>query len=278
MNKLALGTVQFGQPYGLSNKKINIEQAARIIKLAADNGFDTIDTAIAYGSEQVLGLIGVNQWNVITKLPAISEGSIISKWVESSINQSLERLNIDRLEGVLLHCPEQLTPYCGESLYAALQNLKDNNKVKKIGISIYSPDELDELIPKYQFDIVQAPLNVFDRSLITSGWLDRLYEMNIEVHARSVFLQGLLLNKRPEKFNCWGELFTCWENWLSKNDVSAIEACLSFALLNKKIHRVIVGVDSIDHLQEIISASKTVINIPDELSSNDPKLINPSRW
>ncbi len=286
LNKLALGTVQFGQPYGVSNKlgQVSIEEARAILNFAVANNFNTLDTAIAYGdSELVLGSIGVNQWNVITKLSTIPEDcENISSWIEKSIDQSLARLNISKLEGVLLHSPKQLISPVGERIFSALQELKENNKVNKIGISIYSPEELNELIPQYSFDIVQAPLNIIDRRMVSSGWLSRLYQSNVEVHVRSIFLQGVLLmsaSERPEKFNRWSKLWDCWNNWLSETGFDAIQACLSFVLLNREIDRVIVGIDSLEQLKEIISVvNKPQVDIPNYLFSNDLDLINPSRW
>ncbi len=209
-NRLALGTVQFGLPYGIANQtgQISRDEAAAILNHAWAMGLDTLDTAIAYGgSEARLGEIGVKQWRVISKLPAVPESvTDVAAWVENSVNGSLERLNIPMLRGLLLHCSRQLLGVRGDTLYRALAAIKDEGKVEKIGVSIYGPEELDALWPHYQFDLVQAPFNVIDRRLATSGWLKRLHQAGIEVHVRSVFLQGLLLMdtaNRPVSFNRW---------------------------------------------------------------------------
>ena len=144
------------------------------------------------------------------------------------------------------HRPEQLLSTQGDALYRALATLKDQGKIEKVGISIYSPDELDAIWPHFQFDLVQAPFNIIDRRLAASGWLTRLHQVKTEVHIRSVFLQGLLLMQaanRPATFNRWQPLWDQWHHWLD-NQVLTLEACMGFVLSEPKIDRVVVGVDS----------------------------------
>jgi len=160
--------------------------------------------------------------------------------------------------------------------------LKDQNKVEKIGVSIYSPKELDELWPDYKIDIIQAPFNVLDRRLATSGWLARLYQAGTEIHIRSVLLQGLLLmdsEKRPEKFNRWKSLWQQWNHWLGEQKLTPLQACLGFVLAQSEIDRVVVGVDSLEHMQEILHNTKSLsVEFPEAFMTEDLDLINPSRW
>jgi len=283
---LALGTVQFGLPYGISNRtgQIGLDEVASILDDAWSSGLDTLDTAIAYGeSEQRLGEIGVNQWRVISKLPALPSGSVdAASWVNDSVKGSLNRLKINRLSGLLLHQPQNLLSSQGGVLYDAMVVLKERGLVEKLGVSIYSPDELDALWPHYQFDLVQAPFNIMDRRLATSGWLTRLHQAGTEVHIRSVFLQGLLLMdevKRPAKFNYWHTMWEQWHCWLENQALTPLQACLGFALAQPEIDRVVVGVDSLKQLKEIFTSvgMKTVMP-PEVLMSKDLDLINPSHW
>jgi aryl-alcohol dehydrogenase-like predicted oxidoreductase len=148
-------------------------------------------------------------------------------------------------------------------VYQALQALKDNGQVQKVGVSIYSPAELDVLIPQYRFDLVQAPFNLVDRRLDNTGWMQRLKDDDIEIHTRSVFLQGLLLMNQadmPPKFSIWNELWKTWYRWLAENEVSAIQACLAFSLSFSEIDRVIVGADSQSQLAQIVSAAKEILD------------------
>jgi aryl-alcohol dehydrogenase-like predicted oxidoreductase len=285
-NKIALGSAQFGMPYGIANKneKINMHDVESILYTAKNHGVDTLDTAIAYGnSEIILGEIGVSDWNIITKLPELPiDNRDVTNWVSDSIFSSLKRLRVESLYGLLLHQPEQLLQQDGHKIYEVLQKLKESGVIKKIGISIYGPEILGSIITNYSFDIVQAPYNIFDQRINESGWLSSLSDNNVEIHIRSIFLQGLLLmnkNKRPESFLRWQQLWEKWEKWLSDTGMNALEACVSHAVSNEKIDKVIVGVDSKEQLLEILKANRIKrYDIPACLVCTDIELIDPSRW
>lgn len=286
MDRLALGTVQFGLSYGVANQKgkVTFKAAMEILQYAQMFGINTLDTAIAYGdSEDCLGKIGVKDWQVVSKLSEIPvETHNIQDWVSKSLQGSLERLQITNLHGLLLHRPQQLLSYEGQKIYNSLRFLKEEGLVHKIGISIYSPNELEKLSEHFSFDLVQVPFNILDRSLEKSGWLSRLKDIGTEVHVRSVFLQGLLLmdpSTRPNYFRNWGPLWAEWQQWLISSKLTPLQACLSFVLSQPDIDRVVVGVDNLSQLQEILDAT-TVISLPppDTLCCDDPDLINPVRW
>ena len=191
MSKLALGTVQLGMNYGVSNKigKVSFREAAKIIEAATKSNIQALDTAISYGSsEEVLGKIGVSSFDIITKLPPLPDNcENISVWVENHIEASINRLNIDSLYCIMLHKSDDLIGTKGDELLSALTFAKSRNLVHKIGISIYNPSELDKILDLSSIDLVQAPLNLIDRRLITSGWLQKLHTRGIEVHTRSAF-------------------------------------------------------------------------------------------
>lgn len=286
--KLALGTVQFGLPYGIANQagQVTRHEGKAILQLAADNGIDTLDTAIAYGeSEQRLGEIGIQGWQIISKLPAIPDDCAdILQWVAEAVRGSLQRLNINSLYGLLLHRPQQLMEKNGEDLYRALQQLKQDGLVQKIGISIYDPSELNSILilGRFQLDLVQAPFNIFDHRLIDTGWMNRLAEQGTELHVRSVFLQGLLLmspTDRPKKFTRWDQLWSDWDNWLGNNRLTPLQACLCYALSLPQISKVIIGVDSLGQLNEILQAIQSQApEIPVAIKTDDLDLLNPARW
>lgn len=285
--KLALGTAQFGLSYGVANQngQVDLEAGRKIVRMATARGIDTIDTAIAYGeSEQRLGEIGVGDFKIITKLPAIPAECVdISAWVSQNLTASLKRMNLSKLDGVLLHQPSQLLERRGQEIYDALTQVKSAGLVNKIGVSIYSPLELNSIIQTFDIDIVQAPLNLIDRRLVTSGWLRQLHERCIEVHIRSVFLQGLLLMKRgeiPVKFERWSTTWNTWHNSLAQNNLSALIACLQYPLSLPGVNRVIVGVDNAAQLLELVDSHQ--INVPQHdwksIACDDEELINPSKW
>jgi aryl-alcohol dehydrogenase-like predicted oxidoreductase len=218
----------------------------------------------------------------VTKLPAIPRScQDIGAWVTEAVGASLHRLRISRLHGLLLHHPQDLAGPDGDALYRALMEVRADGLVGKIGVSVYGPDELDAVCSRGEFDIVQVPFNIVDRRLETSGWLARLSRARTEIHVRSVFLQGLLLmtpDKRPAIFGS-GRSLERWDRWLQEAAVKPLAACLGFALSRPEIDRVIVGVDSVRQLREILSSAVVPISQPpDDLSSEDLDLINPSRW
>lgn len=284
--RLVLGTAQFGLGYGIANRTGQIERndATRILQLAQAQGMRAIDTASAYGdSEQRLGELGLRGWHVISKIPAVpSDACDVGRWVRESTMVSLARLKIGSLHGLLLHRPEQLMGPMGPSLYAALLELKSEGLVQKIGISIYDPGELDQLCHRHRFDIVQAPFNVVDRRLFDSRWLYRLRELGTELHVRSIFLQGLLLmalDTRPAQFSRWADLWSNWEQWLDRNGVTAMQACLGYVLSFPQVDKVVLGVDSVNHLQQILQAiGLPAPTVPVDFQRNDLSLINPSAW
>tara|TARA_B110000008_G_scaffold169746_1_gene169539 strand:+ start:258 stop:1121 length:864 start_codon:yes stop_codon:yes gene_type:complete len=284
--KLAIGSAQFGLNYGVSNNsgKVLNQEVGEILKIARNSGIDFIDTAIAYGdSEKSLGLSNVSKFNIISKLSSLDEGNKnIKEEISQQINGSLDRLGVNSLYGILLHDSKTLLADNGDQVYKALLDLKQEGLVKKIGISIYETKELNEILSKFEIDIVQAPMNIFDQRLISSGWDIKLKKMGIELHVRSVFLQGLLLMKpseRPEYFKLWKDLLDKYDDWLINAGFTNIEACINSILQIDTIHKVIVGIESSKQLEEIIALTyKNHIRIPAFLSSRDISLINPTMW
>lgn len=284
--KLALGTVQFGLDYGVANSygRVTAQEANAILQRAQMCGMDTLDTAIAYGdSEAVLGQSGIGRWKIITKLPAVPEDcQDVAHWVRSQIQQSMARLRVTQLYGVLLHRPAQLLDRIGPALYAALQSIQSQGITRKVGVSVYSPAELDVLFDTYAFELVQAPLNIMDRGLVESGWASRLHDAGVELYTRSAFLQGLLLmppSQRPVKFNRWADVWNEWDQWLARESLTPLQACLRYVNNLSQLHRVVVGVDTVMQLNEIVEAAEgKLASLPEFNTLQDARLINPASW
>jgi aryl-alcohol dehydrogenase-like predicted oxidoreductase len=285
---IALGTVQFGLPYGIANKsgQIKAEKIKQILKIAKKAGIKTLDTAIDYGdSERAIGDTGVTGWDIVTKIPEIPStrnNLELRKWVRYSIEESLVKLNVNSIYGVLLHRPLQLVNPDFKGVWEELRFLQNSGIIKKIGYSIYDHTELDILFQLYKPNLIQAPYNLFDRGIEKSGWLEKLNSQNIEVHTRSCFLQGLLLMKpalRPNKFKKWSHIWTLYDEWIDRNNITTLQACLNFALSNKQISKVIIGVDNVEQIEEIISAINTKQDIDFiDFNATDKNLINPASW
>jgi aryl-alcohol dehydrogenase-like predicted oxidoreductase len=284
MNRIVLGGAQLGLPYGILNggETLSREEVARILDTAVGHGIDSIDTAIAYGqSEPVIGETAQNRFNIISKLPPLpSEVSNVSEWVHTQVDASLARLKRSSLDALLLHRPQDLTGPHGSELYAAVNSLKVEKIIQRFGISIYAPDELAGIIGKFDIDVVQAPLNVFDRRIL--GVIDQLTARNIEVHVRSVFLQGVLIaspKDRPQRFQPWSEHFAQFDTWVHSTGLSAMACCLGFALQQPGVAKLVIGTTSADALAEIMnSVPNMYLEVPADLQSSSEQLIDPRVW
>lgn len=283
--KLALGTAQFGLAYGIASPQpqIGFAESKAIVDYASRQGMTVLDTAMGYGeSEARLGKIGVHAWKVISKLPEVPDGENATTWITNAVKSSLEKLKIESLYGLLLHRPAQLLGDKGPEIHAALQRLKTDGLVEKTGVSIYKPSELEGVFSVGGVDLVQSPLSVLDRRLITSGWLDRLADRGVEVHARSIFLQGLLLmsaDQRPAKFDRWSGLWGRYHEWVAASGLMPLEACLAYVSAIPQVRQVIVGVNGLNHMKEILQAQTSPApSWSPELATDDEKLLNPLAW
>jgi aryl-alcohol dehydrogenase-like predicted oxidoreductase len=287
--RLALGTVQFGLNYGIANTagQVSAVEARAILNVARAGGINTLDTAIAYGeSEAALGVQGVSEWNIVTKLPElppdVQASAQVHGWVQSQVSVSLARLGVNSVHAILLHRPDQMLGSQGEALLSALLELKLQGLTANVGVSIYRPQELETITQVFQPDLVQAPLSILDTSLVTSGWAARLKNAGSEIHVRSAFLQGLLLmneNDRPAKFARWNPLWRQWLGWLQEHQLTPLQACLRYSLSVQQADKVIVGVDTASQLNEILDAAQGPLPpVPKWNMPIDADLVNPANW
>lgn len=282
-NKIVLGTVQFGLNYGVNNQggKVSEESVRDILNVASQNGISILDTSSAYGnSEEVLGRVLENSnqcFKIVSKYPR-SESS-----VEESFEKSLQSLGQKRLYGYLMHHFEcyQERP----AIWDEMRALRESNRVEKVGFSIYTPEQLELLFANdVDFDIIQFPYNIFDRQF--EPYFKRLKENNVEIHVRSVFLQGLFfknLQTLPTKLEpLRGDLITI-QNYCLSNDIKIEELALNFVSQNESIDGVLIGVDNTVQLNCNIATAQqelTPSNI-DFIRSIDIKqkeLLNPVNW
>lgn len=285
-NRVALGTVQFGQQYGVANRvgKVSAPEVKTILAYAWSAGIDTLDTAARYGDcERRLGTTGVSNWKVMTKLPHLPHPCPdVPGWVRASMEGSMARLQIATLDAIMVHRSEDLAGPDGEALYRSLLESKAEGRVRKIGISISRPAEIDTVWQRFRPDLVQAPLSVFDRRLEVSGWLARLHAAGTEIHIRSIFLQGLLLmapEERPAYFAKWASVWERWHEWLRDQSLTPLQACVRFALAQRTVARVVMGFESLKQLQVTLQDARgDALATPCSLGSEDENLVEPGRW
>ena len=287
LSKVIIGTAQFGLDYGVANSDGQIPEnsVGGVFDFAKKSGIHFLDTASAYGnSEKILGLNGAKKFNTITKLEPIPRNvTSIFDWMNREVQNSLEKLRTKRLYGLLIHRYRDLFDFDYYEIICALHEMRSRGLTQKVGVSVYWPHELEELIKLEDFDLVQLPLNPVNQQFSCSGWLQRLQELGIEVHARSIFLQGLLLmsrNQIPSQFERWSAVWNDWNTFCREQDITNLDACLNYAFSFSSVNKVIVGIDSLTQLQAIVdsskNASKTVAWQFD--GSGDRNLIDPSRW
>lgn len=234
--KLGIGTVQFGLDYGISNTKgkVSDHEIKTILEEAKTQGIDTLDTAQNYGeSESVLGKHNLSGFKIISKVKG-----------DFSVETSLKKLNISRLYGVLLHDEKELN----SKNWDQLQSDKKAGLIQKIGISVYNPKTVLDAIKSYSIDIIQLPINALDQRFVPL--LSELKKRDIEVHARSVFLQGLLLMDFEKIDPYFNEIMPI----LKQIPKQKLEFALQFVDRLKEIDKIIVGVTSKEELQKNINA------------------------
>ena len=287
-NKIVIGTANFGMNYGIrvGQKKLLASEIIDIINGAQKKGIDTLDTAIAYGdSIERLGNIGVQKFKIITKIPRIPKKvANSSDWYKNKVIYTIKKLKINNLEAVLLHYPNDLIDNKNKKLIDTLLEFKKKKIINKIGISIYEKKELEEILKIFKPDLIQCPLNIFDNRLTKNNFLETISKKGIDIHVRSIFLQGLLLlnsNKIPNEFLKYQKLFLEWENWLKLNNLNSLEACVIYANRIKWVNKLVIGINSSIQLNQIIkhiNNFSTHFEIPNWQNPIDKNLIDPRKW
>ncbi len=278
--KLIIGSAQFGFKYGYKRKKINKNQYPIISNIIKKNSLFRFDTAMNYReSEEVIGRLRFKK-NIITKLKLPkSKPKNLKIWVEKKINQSLKKLKIKKLYGLLIHDVNDLLNNSNK-LLLILNEFKKKKIISKLGISVYEVREINKVLKLWKPDIIQMPVNIFDQRFIKKKILNKLKKKNIEIHSRSCFLQGQLLEKELKVGNNNNKkLFKKFTSWCKKNKFSQLTACLHFIKKIKQIDYLIVGFENSIQLEEIISSfNKKLIHIPNIFLINEKKIIDPRKW
>ena len=285
-NKIVLGSANFDQIYGIKKNFIKEREIKKLFNFASKNKIKTIDTSPLYNkSERIIGLLNNNRFKIISKIPKPPKNikrENIKKWLKQNVMISLKNLKIKKFECLLLHNANSLLCKNGDEIYKGIRNMKINGFTSKIGVSIYDFNVLDKILKKFKFNLIQAPFNILDRRLVEKGWLKKLKKRKIEVHARSIFLQGILLlkhNQLPKKLIKLSKKLMVWENWLKKNKFSSLQVCLSFVLNQRQLDGIVVGYNNTNQLNQILKLKqiKNNFSLPN-LNIKDKKLIDPREW
>ncbi len=284
-SKLILGTVQFGLNYGVNNTqgKPEKEKVFEILSNAYENNIKYLDTAELYGNAHDLigefhNLNPSNKFQIITKFPHDFDESLDFK-----INTYLNNLNVETLHAILFHSFDSYIKH--KEQIGNILKLK-SNKIKNLGVSVYTNEEMNEVIDDINIDIIQIPFNLFDNINIKGKLLKKAKAKNKIIHTRSAFLQGLFFMNKDNSNVIRIKL----ENHLDeindislKSSISIGSIALNYCLKQPTIDGVLIGVDSLEQLkQNILFSNQTIpfkyIDQINNIKIEDVELLNPSKW
>ena len=285
VNKIILGTVQFGINYGINNSsgKISTDNAWEILNYSNSNGINQLDTAAAYGdSEQVIGKYLKN--NEDKEFKIISKLFLKNQTLEDSLRSSIKKLNVKMLETILFHSHDDYLIHKNEIIDF---NTKFKGRLfKNIGVSAYTNKEVEEIIKDECVDIIQMPFNILDNASKREDTYKKIKKHEKKLHTRSVFLQGLIFKKVNElqgEFKVLQNAFLKIEKLCKEFNLTTNELALSYALSKDYIDGILIGVDSLDHLKNNIrisglKISQKLIEEIDNLNIPDENILNPTSW
>jgi D-threo-aldose 1-dehydrogenase len=277
ITELGLGAAQFGNLY----RETTDEQAASAVEAAWNDGIRYFDTAPHYGlglSERRLGALlkqrPRDEFVISTKVGRILEpspdtadqmddagfmvpASTVRRWdfsrdgILRSVEESLERTGLDRLDILYLHDPEDSWEQASTEGIQALIELREQGVVKAVGAGMNFAAPLADLIRKADVDIVMVAGRM---TLLEHDALDDLLplarERNVGVVAVGVYNSGILSKDRPTagaKFNYADAPTELVEraNMLAgiceRHGVSLPVAAIAFPLLHPAVTSVVLG-------------------------------------
>lgn len=272
--KVALGTVQAGLKYGISNHEgqITLSELQNILFLAKTEGVNTIDTAHGYGdAEERLGKFDLQTFQIISKfLPSEQYGSL-----KNQLQEGLDKLNVKSVYAYLAHRPESLL-YNDE--WRQLNELKEGGKVNKIGFSLNRPEELTLLLKKHMVpDLIQVPFNYFDNRFVKD--MVSLKEKGCEIHTRSAFLQGLFFCDVNQLSAFFDTVKPIIKELRKKNGGMLPGILLNYCLKKDYIDKVVIGINNAMQLQQNLQdLALEKEELSDNMFSIAEEILMPSKW
>jgi aryl-alcohol dehydrogenase-like predicted oxidoreductase len=289
-SRLGIGTVQFGQEYaiGAGETRPGHAEIASILEIAASAGIRLLDTASAYGdAEAVLGgvLPPAHQFRIVTKTAVFDHEAIRpedSDTLAAVFRKSLDDLGVGSVYGLMVHKASNLLGEGGGHLFDAMENLKQQGRVQKIGVSVYDAQQIEGVLARFPVDLVQVPVSIFDQRLVAGGQLHDLKKKGIEIHARSVFLKGLVFanpQNLPDHFAGARERLVAFHEEVSARGATPQEVALSYILDNPDIDTVLCGVTNVAQLGQILSGmGPSPLPDPQRFALAGADILNPARW
>jgi aryl-alcohol dehydrogenase-like predicted oxidoreductase len=284
LEKVCLGTVQFGLKYGVNNKigLLSDDEIFQILDFSFQNGIIKLDSADAYGS--AINVIGRYHRQSSNKFEINSKFTLSSRGLESVLEETLTRLHIDRLNLYQFHDYNEFEK--NPNLHQQLIALKKSLLVEKIGVSVYSCEEMFKLSEFDFIDVIQFPFNLLDNHRQRQEAMKLCVERGKTLHARSVFLQGLFYKGFDEYPDNLRKLLPYMKKLREISlgaNIPMSQLALNYALQQSNVDTVIIGVDSLTQLKENMENSLKLIPISviDEINKIDVKeaqLLFPKNW
>lgn len=280
IKKIALGTAQLDNSYGkdFRNNKLKINEFQKILQFSEKNKIFFIDTAEVYKkAHDLIGRSNNNRFKIITKISDINHEKI-----EKKIYKFKKNLKVKIIEGILFHNEKDLLSKNGLSAIIKLKKLKKKKIIKKIGVSIYDPKNLLKIIHMYDLDFIQVPYNIFDNRFFSIKILKLIKKKKIEIHARSIFLKGLLTSKKiknKKKYLNFSKDLNNFEKLCIKKKISKLQFCINYAFSNKNIDKIVLGIDGLSRYKEILNAVKKFKKI-NKINFNikNKSIVDPRKW
>ena len=288
--ELGLGTVRFGAEGGskYAEARVTQEEIRLILETAKRAGISLLDTSAQAGrSEEYIGncMPDFPGFKVLSRAPVFeveNVGAHHAEQLERAVCSTLQKLQLEQLYGLLIQQPSDVLADHGDRLPKRMQSLKDQGMIQKIGVSVTSAAEIESVLRVFQPDIVQVPLNVLDQRLIKSGHLAAMKKRGIEIHARAIFMHGVLLELATPHPWFWPirKKLEDYQQYLVDNGLTPVEGALSFLKCVPEIDYALVGVSSVRHLQEITDAYDMSVSDCEfsRFAVNELKYLDPREW
>ncbi len=288
-DKLILGTVQFGLPYGINNRSgmPDFDEVSSILSLAHTSGISLLDTAEAYGvSHEVIGRYHREQghrFEVITKFD--HRQLLVADNITERIDADIRALEVHQLYAYMFHSFSDYLAY-GSKFEDQFKALQQAGKINKIGVSVYTNEELEQVINDNNVQLVQLPFNLLDNYSQRGKLIEKAKEKGMEVHTRSVFLQGLFFMGAatlPKKLEVLIPYLQDLKKISVMSHLSMQALALNYAVQSRGIDKVLVGTEKKDQLAENIAAlekemSPSLQKEIDAILVEAPELLNPVNW
>ena len=279
INKFIIGTAQLSHNYGLKPiTSFEKEKYLEIFKLAENKKINKIDTAQIYNNEKILKKI-IKKNIVTTKFNYNYELSINQNF--DFLSNHLKLLNISKVENILIHNFKLDVIDKFNILNKFGDLLKQKDLCENYGLSLYYNENLlDATIRNLHIDLIQIPVNIFDQRFAKSNYPEFFKNKNVLIQARSIYLQGLLLDEKlynQYKFSKWSKIFEIYNNWLLNNNIKSIQACVSYIYSLNFVDQIVVGLNNIENLRSLLNI-KIIDKLDYPLFTNDDNLLNPSKW